>query len=337
MLVSFVLVQVFGISVDCPDMINLALSLHLNVSRPIIWNSLQIDCCGAAGVICSSQRVTSFDWHGMGLYGSINGSAIPGTVTYIFLHQNQISGNIPSILPSRLQGLYLYENLMSGDVPTMPSPMAYFIVGPQGGIRKLTGSVALVKPRQIVLNNNWITDLFVQDPSEIQSIYCDISNSPLLGNPHIVNLTMCTQTGLYSATLLPNTVSTQYMISTSMAFSIATGKISSTVPESVEYTYSTIFSDFNLVSQFSNTKINSVFNSYTENTFSGQNTRQIQISPSDNLLINFSIAMLLRVFISLLTMLITIRKTPFKREFIKMTKKITGKYNDKKDNYSLSK
>ena len=47
---------------------------------------------------------------------------------------------------------------------------------------------------------------------------CDISGNPLLGSPSIAALTMCTQTGLYAASLLPYTISTKlpYLVSTAV-------------------------------------------------------------------------------------------------------------------------
>ena len=43
---------------------------------------------------------------------------------------------------------------------------------------------------------------------------CDLSNNPLLGNPNIAGLTMCTKNGLYSAALLPITRSTTKLAKT---------------------------------------------------------------------------------------------------------------------------
>ena len=151
MLLSFI---ILGISVDCPNVINLAIGLHLDASQPAIYTQLQTDCCsGTSGtspyVQCVSQRVTEIWWGSKGLTGTINGTALPSGLTilsfpsssiigpmpstfpigltYMDLSQNSINGTMPKALPSGLQTLYLNSNQMGGDIPPLPSSIIYRI------------------------------------------------------------------------------------------------------------------------------------------------------------------------------------------------------------------
>ena len=203
---------IYSVSADCPNVIELARGLGMQTARPAIWTALQGDCCnyGASNVICDgSQRVTQIWWYTMGLYGVINGSAIPSSVMHLGLYDNVITGTFPSALPSGLRELYLHGNQMSGNLPSFPSTLQYLGLGYSGYPGNyFTGTLRLNQPIRLYINHNWITDVVIQNSSQINPSWCDLSNTPLLGNPNIAGLTMCTQDGLYSASLLPVTRST---------------------------------------------------------------------------------------------------------------------------------
>ena len=96
------LITTYGISRDCPDMINLAMGLGVESKQPLIWTQLQMDCCAATGVTCTSQLVTGIDWRNMGLNGSINGTALPTGLQILNLGQNILSGNVSATMPAGL-------------------------------------------------------------------------------------------------------------------------------------------------------------------------------------------------------------------------------------------
>ena len=203
--ILFALLSVIcAVSIDCPNIKILAYGLGMQKARPAIWTALQGDCCnsaGTTGVTCSGQRVTRISWNAKGLNGTINGTAIPLSLTYLDLILNTITGTIPNNLPSGLTDLYLYANLMSGDLPSFPSALQYLALGLAGYPgNHFTGALRLNQPFQLYINNNWITDVLIQDSSQIDPSYCDLSNNPLLGNPGIAGL-QCTKIGLYSANL----------------------------------------------------------------------------------------------------------------------------------------
>ena len=109
------------ISVDCPNMINLGKGFNMS---PAQMTQLQTNCCTASGVTCDGNlRVTEIDWYGFSLTGSINGSAIPSTVTSIEFGANRIAGTIPTNLPVGLTSLSLYWNVhLTGPLPSLLPP-----------------------------------------------------------------------------------------------------------------------------------------------------------------------------------------------------------------------
>ena len=135
-------------------------------------------------------------------------NALPSGLRELYLNNNAITGCIPSSLPSGLVLLYLYCNQMSGNLPSFPSTLQYLYLGYSGAPgNHFTGSVRLNFPLDLYINDNWITDVVIQDSSVLATggSNCDLSNNPLLGNSNIAGLTLCTKNGLYSASLLPNT------------------------------------------------------------------------------------------------------------------------------------
>ena len=244
----FVLVLVRGISIDCPNIINLALGLHMNIAQPTIMSKLQFDCCTA--VTCVSQRVTELRWNTKGLSGSINGSLLtsglkildlsgnslsgaidkiifPDGLQQIWLFSNQFTGSIPRIWPSGLLKLDVSDTQLSGDIPLFPLTLTYLALGYPGyqGTH-FSGSVVLNQPIYVYLTSNWITDVEISDVSRIfndPQNPCDISFNPLLGNPIVSQLpSFCLKNGLYSANLLPKTRSSFIPTISSLPFLIST-------------------------------------------------------------------------------------------------------------------
>ena len=230
-----------GVSIDCPDVLNLALGLHLNTKQPTIWSSLQGDCCSGTGITCVNSRVDIITWISRGLDGTINGTALPGKLTIIYLQTNSITGPIPAQLPSTLFSLCLEGNMMTGDVPSLPSALQYLRLGwPGFPGNHFTGTVSLNQPKWLLLNYNWITELIVNDASLIVNTKCDLSDNPLLGSPNIGTLSMCTQSNLYSAALLPKTISTTSKITTTKTVSALQEPISTLILSTSIRSFSTL-------------------------------------------------------------------------------------------------
>ena len=118
---------------------------------------------------------------------------------------NYFTGSFPSPFPTVLAEMYLHENLFSGDLPTFPNSLKYVYLNTVNAVKinRFTGSMVLSSPGYFRIPHTFITDLIVWDPNHIEN--CDISDTPLYGNPHIRNLTICAQTGLYNASSLPQT------------------------------------------------------------------------------------------------------------------------------------
>ena len=223
---------IIGVSVDCPDIINLALGLYMNIQSSSIMSSLYSNCCSATGVTCNGYtRVTQISWVNKGLNGVLNGTALPATLTYLDLNYNFISGAVPTswpsgmtritigpnlltgsltnvVWPNGLQTLEVDGNSLGGDLPAFPLSLLRLDLGdytPTDSPNHFTGTLSLFRPITVKINNNWITDVIISDISSLSS--CAMMNNPLLGNPNLIPLTMCDTDGIYSPSLLPNTLS----------------------------------------------------------------------------------------------------------------------------------
>ena len=146
---------------------------------------------------------------------------LPSELTGLYLNNNQLVGSIPSLLPSELKRMHVEYNLLNGDLPRFPDTLFNLYLNDQSSpTNHFSGVLRLNRPTTIVAAGNYITDVFIQDFSALT--FCDLSNNPLLGNTNIVNLTMCTMTGLYNASSLPNTAIVTRTSSTRNSLSKAT-------------------------------------------------------------------------------------------------------------------
>eukprot|EP00835_Amoeboradix_gromovi_P002196 NODE_119_length_18895_cov_0.454990.p2 type:complete len:925 gc:universal NODE_119_length_18895_cov_0.454990:16893-14119(-) len=117
----------YAISVDCPDVINLAVGLNMGVSNPGVMRSLRIDCCTSDGVSCVSERVESIRWRRLRLTGSINMTALPRMMTYLDLSYNKLTGYVPGDLPPTLTWTNIGSNMINGGFPNISiSNLEYF-------------------------------------------------------------------------------------------------------------------------------------------------------------------------------------------------------------------
>ena len=224
----------FTESVDCQNLRNFAQELGIQTKQPTIWSQLQSDCCtGVSGIVCINQRVAQIYWSNKGLNGVISDSyvpsglvvldlsnqfligsipsSLPNSLSSLFLNSNKLTGVIPSSLPLGLHLLWVFGNQLSGDLPEFPSILQDLGLGYPGQPgNHFTGTLRLNRPAALYINDNWITDVIIQDTSALGmgANVCDLSNNPLLGNSFITGLSECYKGGIYSANLLPKTLTT---------------------------------------------------------------------------------------------------------------------------------
>ena len=233
----------FGVSADCPSVINLALGLNMSTANPEFLTKIRSDCCNINGppnpfskTICDSNgNVIEIVWESLDLDGYINGSAIPPSIQKLSLQLNKIVGTMPKTLPSSILKLYLNSNLltgsipsnlpngltdlmldgnrMTGDVPPLPASLQFlYLSTSRDAGNHFTGSISLNAPKEVNIYGNWITEFKVLNSTSLT--LCVLSNNPIAGNYDVSQLSMCTQTGIYSARLLPWTISSKSRIST---------------------------------------------------------------------------------------------------------------------------
>ena len=178
-------------SPDCPNVILLAMGLNMNATYPALVAQMKINCCLSLGMTCALNKVTQIDWSGLQLTGTLEGKYLPNALISLILSNNLITGQMPNCLPSTLQTL---------DV---------------SGGNKMTGSVILNMPIYLKLSGNLVTDVVVGSAAALTT--CHLSLNPLLGNPRVAALSMCTKTGLYAlaSSLVP--VQTQCWVSATSA------------------------------------------------------------------------------------------------------------------------
>ena len=126
------LTGVLAISIDCPDVINLAYGMNMHLVRPTQYNNLiNYDCCDSNynfGVTCINNRVTQLRWIRFDLNGTINATAIPTNVDTLIFRENQLTGSVPS-LPSSVTFFKCTTNRLTGSLPAFSSSIQSFDVG----------------------------------------------------------------------------------------------------------------------------------------------------------------------------------------------------------------
>ena len=171
---------IYAISVDCPNVIQFAYNLGLQTASPTIWSLIQVDCCSFPGVKCDgNQRVYQINFFQLGLNGTINGTAIPSTVTYLSLSNNYLlTGSIPLTLPAGLTHFLAYRNRLNGTIPkVLPNGLIVLNVH----INKLIGNIPLQLPaglKTLELYNNQLSGDLPQFPSTLENIRLGVSGYP---------------------------------------------------------------------------------------------------------------------------------------------------------------
>ena len=152
------------------------------------------------GIPPLTSKLQLFDVSSNDLNGTI--PSLPSTLKKFYVYENQLVGTLPP-LPNGLLELKVQNNHLGKDVPPLPPSLTFIWLGKLGFPgNHFSGSIALNRPLELFINDNYITDVRVTDFSLLTS--CDLSNNPLQGNPSINSLP-CTKNYLYSPTLLPNT------------------------------------------------------------------------------------------------------------------------------------
>ena len=198
--------NLMSVSIDCIKVIKLARGLKMDLINPSNWNTLNNDCCTENGVYCDARpRVTDIDWAWYRLNGTLDGTAIPSTLTRLTLNGNKITGPIPTFA-NGIQWMNLDGNYLSGNLPAFPSSLAGIYLGWIAGPgNHLTGTLSMYQPKIIYINDNLISDVVITSTASLTD--CNLSFNPLLSSPNLLGLSMCTKNGLYLPSVL-STIST---------------------------------------------------------------------------------------------------------------------------------
>ena len=125
--------------------------------------------------------------------------SLPSSLVDFEIGSNLLTGPIPSVLPTGLKTFMLRGNFHSGDLPIFPSTVARLYLGfPGYSGNQFTGTLRLNQPILLFINSNLISDIVIQDSSQVSLSVCDLSDNPLLGGLNIASLAMCVRSSLYT-------------------------------------------------------------------------------------------------------------------------------------------
>ena len=196
-------------SIDCSNLVNLAIGLGMNSVNPSIVTQLRGNCCSATGITCLSTRASKINWSIYSLTGFINWTAVPSEVIEFNVQQNMLTGSVDMsktkiktftcgwgcqlsgnlvlstsavfidlsanslsglvAFPQTLQKIYLHNNKMNTTIPAFPN--GFLIAGLD--FNMLTGSIPLFPPngQQFSYNNNlFLSGIIPPIPSSVTAV-----------------------------------------------------------------------------------------------------------------------------------------------------------------------
>eukprot|EP00835_Amoeboradix_gromovi_P003206 NODE_203_length_14950_cov_0.414450.p2 type:complete len:406 gc:universal NODE_203_length_14950_cov_0.414450:13125-11908(-) len=163
--------------------------------------------------------------------------SLPASLTTFNGWSNSLTGTLPPLPPS-LYVLYIGDNRMNGTLPTIPSGMLYFHIGFLPGNR-FTGKVELWSPISFKIEYQLFTEVVFHDTAAMAT--CIISYTPLLEHANDPQLQGCVMTGIYSAALLPITISRLSSTSRTLSSYFTTKSYSNSVTSL--YTFNNTYSN----------------------------------------------------------------------------------------------
>ena len=247
---------------------------------------------------------------------------LPSGITSLYLGNNRLTGTIPTVLPVGLATMFFDSNNLGGDLPLFPLTLRFVYLGFPGRsrINRFTGTLRLNNPVWLFMNDNWITDVIIQDSSGLIT-YCDLSNNPLLGNSNIAGLTGCARNGLYSPALLNSKTTSTIIFSTQVATQVETQAISSLeapiTTNLVVHIDSTMSTSLDLIASVSVVSKNS---KQSHSNFESSTVATVQFDQNIPLFV-IDFEMVLKLFLNWSILLYVLKKTPFIRELKKWMKK----------------
>ena len=266
----------------------------------------------------------------------------PGTVTDFWVQDNLLTGPLPSNLLISLTELHVGSNFLSGDLPSFPASMVYLYLGWKTDscsvvCNKFTGTLRLIKPIWFTVNFNLITNIVITDISGLTN--CDVSNNPLLGNPSLSSLGICSRNNLYAASLLPNTrISTTTTLKSNIKFFSNTIILAASTVQTSKGDFNSQLENLfyppqsavqsNQFRQISSTKIYSMTNHNFRSEEQPERTiLLVSILPTKSLSIylTFTAFVVAKFAINLLLIGFIFSKTPIMREMKSRTKKVKNR------------
>ena len=243
----------------------------LNGTLPIIWPTtlthLDVSNNDLMGdIVTTWPSGLKFLYLGSNLLTGLLPTTWPANIITIYFENNFLTTYLPTVWPTTLWGLQLYNNLLTGSISTsswppslrqlfidnnfltgnisvLPRDLANLHLGKNQNTKhnKFIGTLKLNQPVSHHINYNQIDDILISDVAQITS--CDLSDNPLLGNPHLVSLTICVKNNLYDAVANAIKTHSSYLAKTAsstIAVRIASYTVSSILQTNIMATKSKI-------------------------------------------------------------------------------------------------
>eukprot|EP00834_Sanchytrium_tribonematis_P006951 NODE_567_length_5957_cov_0.651588.p1 type:complete len:432 gc:universal NODE_567_length_5957_cov_0.651588:2564-1269(-) len=218
--------NLYGVTVDCPVILNFLQGLNLHLTDPVLYQSIPADCCtttissslGDLYMYCSgtapNERLDGFRLTGGNVNGTMKSQFIPSALTYLEIVSTPLNTTIPSDLPNSILYLYLWYSKFQGTIPnTLPSQLIEF----GASSNQLTGLPASLP--------NSITDLYLESGKFTQVPPLPASLNNLFMYDNLV-------------TQFPKSFpSPSYILDFDLNQNLITGTIPNNLPNSIKYLY----------------------------------------------------------------------------------------------------
>eukprot|EP00834_Sanchytrium_tribonematis_P008497 NODE_1018_length_2620_cov_0.088854.p1 type:complete len:678 gc:universal NODE_1018_length_2620_cov_0.088854:2509-476(-) len=130
-----------GISTDCPLVMRFLQGLNMNITDPILYQSIPADCCGSGTynsignvvIYCSGSAPNEQIWYlgvtNLKLNGTIQSQFIPTGLSDLVLYGTDLNTTIPPDLPNTIVSLNFKYNNFYGRIPdSLPTTLGVFDV-----------------------------------------------------------------------------------------------------------------------------------------------------------------------------------------------------------------
>eukprot|EP00834_Sanchytrium_tribonematis_P008220 NODE_903_length_3183_cov_0.453632.p3 type:complete len:179 gc:universal NODE_903_length_3183_cov_0.453632:2348-2884(+) len=132
---------------DCAQIVKMAELLHIPTASPGEFELLKANCCEFRYFTCTGNHVVGVCLAELSLYGTLDVSLLPATVTLFEIFGNHVNKVIGQFQTTNLQQMYMDYNEISGPLFEIPSTLTTLFIGKNF----LNGTIDLSNARNLKL------------------------------------------------------------------------------------------------------------------------------------------------------------------------------------------